>query len=145
MNQAALAVALSLAVVGSAAAQTATPPAPEKKGGPAITRIAYWSTKAGKGTEARAFWKQFTPVFDEMKKKGLLIEYQFLSPALHTGQEWDLAYLWVCKDMVSYGQADQFFSDAISKMDDKKIGADFDAAFDGAKHRDELWRSVEIK
>ena len=145
MNKTMLGLAVSFALVGSAAAQTPTPPAPEKKGGPPITRIAYWSTKAGKDVEARAFWKQFAPIFDEMKKKGLLLEYQFLSPALHTGQEWDLAYLWVCKDMAGYSQADQYFSDALAKMDDKKISADFDAAFDGAKHRDELWRSVEIK
>lgn len=138
---AACVLSASLAFTPALDAQT---PAPEKKA-PAVTRISFWTVKPGKGAEARAFWKQFAPVFEDMKAKGLLLEYQFLEPALHTGQDWHLAYLWVCRDIATYGRADQHFGEAISKMDSRKIGADFEAAFDGSKHRDELWRTVEIR
>lgn len=143
MRLIASALALSLTCPLTLGAQT--PPAPEKKPGPAVTRISYWTARPGKGSEARAFWKPIAAVFEDMKKKGLLIEYQFLEPALHTGQDWTLAYLWVCRDMTAYGQADQYFSEAVGKMDSQKISSDFEAAFDGSKHRDEIWRVMEIR
>jgi hypothetical protein len=30
-------------------------------------------------------------------------------------------------------------------MDGRRISAEFDAAFDGSKHRDELWRVVDLR
>ena len=67
------------------------------------------------------------------------------APAIHTGQDWQLAYIWVCRDMAAYGAADQYFSDAVARMDPAKVSQDFNAVFDGSKHRDELWRAVEMR
>ena len=110
-----------------------------------VTRISYWTVRPGKDTEARAFWKPVADVFEEMKGKGLVVDYQFLEPAIHTGQDWQLAYIWVCRDMAAYGAADQYFSDAVAHMDSAKVSQDFNAIFDGSKHRDELWRTVEMR
>jgi hypothetical protein len=139
-----LLLATTVSVSALASAQGPSPSAPTSPG-PAVTRISYWTTKPGRGAEARAFWKQFVPVFDEMKAKGVLVSWRFLEPALHTGQDWDLAYEWTCADIAAYGRADQSFSEAVGRMDGRKISADFDAAFDGSKHRDEIWRSVELR
>jgi hypothetical protein len=109
---------------------------------PSVTRISYWTTRSGKGDAASAFWKQFAPVFEQMKAKGLLNEWFFVTPEVHSGEEWDLAYIWRCRDWAAYGEADQYFSDAVGKMDGAKIERDFDAAFDGSKHRDEVWEST---
>jgi hypothetical protein len=111
---------------------------------PTVTRISYWTTKPGKSALAHAFWKTFVPVFEEMKTKNLILDYEFVTPAVHSGQDWDIAYLWVCKDMASYGQADDYFNAAVSKMDGARIDEDFSAAMDGSKHRDEFWRTLAI-
>jgi hypothetical protein len=139
-----LLLATTVSLASLVPAQT-PPAAAPPSGGPAVTRISYWTTKPGRGAEARAFWKQFAPVFDDMKAKGVLLSWRFVEPALHTGQDWDLAYEWTCADIAAYGRADQYFSAAVAKMDAGKIGADFDAAFDGSKHRDELWRTVDLR
>jgi hypothetical protein len=109
----------------------------------AVIRLSTWTTRPGKGDAARAFWKPFAGVFQEMTEKGLLLGYRFVTPVLHGGQDWDLAYLWFCKDLEAFYVADQHFSEAVAKMDGDKIETDFEAAFDGSKHRDELWRSLE--
>ena len=134
----ALALALALALPRTVAADEAKKPA-------AVTRISYWTTKPGKQAESHVFWKPFAQVFEEMKKKGLLLEWRFVTPAIHTGQDWDLAYLWTCRDMAAYGQADQYFSDAVGKLDMSKVESSFDAVFDGSKHRDEIWREVTLE
>jgi hypothetical protein len=137
-----LATTLSLAVPAAAQAPAPSPP---PGAAPVVTRISYWTTKPGRGAEAHAFWKQFVPVFDEMKAKGVLVGWRFVEPALHTGQDWDLAYEWTCADIAAYGRADQYFSEAVGRMDGRRISAEFDAAFDGSKHRDELWRVVDLR
>src|SRR5947209_5179249 len=134
--------AIFLAAAVSLSAPVLAETAPAASG---VTRVSYWTTRPGKGAEAHAFWKQFVPVFEEMKAKGVLVSWRFLEPAIHTGQDWDLAYEWTCVDMSAYGRADQYFSEAVARMDGRKISADFDAAFDGSKHRDELRRTVEMR
>ena len=140
MRRAATVLAIALACVLSrpACAEEAAKPA-------AVTRISYWTTKPGKQAEAHGFWKPFAQVFEEMKKKGHILDWRFVTPAIHTGQDWDLAYIWTCRDMAAYGQADQYFADAVGKLDMSKVESSFDAVFDGSKHRDEIWREVTLE
>jgi hypothetical protein len=130
---AALLIALFPAVPGSPA---------EPRTDSLVTRVSYWSTRPGKTGAAHAFWKRFTPIFEEMKTKGLLDEWLFVTPEIHTGEHWDLAYVWRCHDWTTYGEADQYFSDAVARMDGDRIEADIDAAFDGTNHRDEIWEAA---
>ena len=128
------------------AAQGPATPAPSPRAAArAVTRISYWTTRPGKAAEARAFWRPIAQVFQEMKTRGLVVEYAFLEPAIHTGQDWDLAYVWICRDMAAYGAADQYFGEALAKMDTAKIEVDFNATFDGSRHRDEIWHTVDIR
>jgi hypothetical protein len=131
-----LIIVLTLATPGAPADPVTDPP---------VTRVSYWSTRPGKTEAAHAFWKRFTPIFEEMKTQGLLDEWLFVTPELHEGEDWDLAYIWRCHDWTAYGKADQYFSEAVAKMDGSKIEIDFNAAFDGTKHRDELWESTESR
>jgi hypothetical protein len=71
-------------------------------------------------------------------------EFEFVTAGLHTGQQWDTALVLGVRDMAAMGATQQAFERAVAAVDPKLVGS-LPQTYDLSKHRDAIWKRVEIR